>query len=51
MPGCATGWHSMLPQRPERPEGPADYAVFQNISESAERSLLDKVRAYRQAAV
>ena len=40
--------HSMLPQRPERPEGPADYAVFQNITEEAERSLLDRVRAYRR---
>ena len=40
--------HSMLPQRPEQPEGPADYAVFQNISEEAERSLLDRVREYRR---
>ena len=39
---------SVLPQRPERPEGPADYAVFQNITEEAERELLDKIRAYRQ---
>ena len=40
--------HSMLPPRPEQPEGPADYAVFQNITEKAERDLLDKVRAYRK---
>jgi alkylation response protein AidB-like acyl-CoA dehydrogenase len=40
--------HSMLPQRRERPEGPADYAVFQNITEEAERSLLARVRAYRR---
>ena len=39
---------SVLPQRPERPEGPADYAVFQNITEEAERELLDKIQAYRQ---
>src|SRR5579859_2143176 len=39
---------SVLPQRSEQPEGPADYAVFQNISEEAERDLLDKVRAYRR---
>jgi alkylation response protein AidB-like acyl-CoA dehydrogenase len=39
---------SVLPRRSERPEGPADYAVFQNITEEAERELLDKVRAYRQ---
>ncbi len=39
---------SVLPRRPERPEGPADYAVFQNITEEAERELLDKIRAYRQ---
>ena len=38
----------MLPRRSERPEGPADYAVFQNITEEAERELLDKVRAYRK---
>src|ERR1700721_3855320 len=43
------GWlHSMLPQQPERPEGPADYGVFQNITEEAEHDLLDKVRAYRR---
>jgi acyl-CoA dehydrogenase len=40
--------HSMLPPRPEQPEGPTDYSVFQNITEEAERSLLDKVRAYRR---
>ena len=40
--------HSVLPQRSEQPEGPADYAVFQNITEEAERDLLDKVRAYRK---
>src|ERR1700683_5658248 len=40
--------HNVVPQRPERPEGPADYAVFQNITEEAERDLLDKVRAYRK---
>ena len=39
---------SVLPRRPERPEGPADYAVFQNITEEAERELLDKIQAYRQ---
>ena len=39
---------SELPRRPERPEGPTDYAVFQNITEEAERDLLDKIRAYRQ---
>jgi len=39
---------SVLPQRSGRPEGPADYAVFQNITEEAERELLDKVRAYRK---
>ena len=39
---------SVLPRRSERPEGPADYAVFQNITEEAERELLDKVRAYRK---
>jgi alkylation response protein AidB-like acyl-CoA dehydrogenase len=38
----------VLPQRSGRPEGPADYAVFQNITEEAERELLDKVRAYRK---
>src|SRR5260370_41717058 len=43
------GWlASALPRRSERPEGPADYAVFQNITEEAERSLLDTVRAYRR---
>ena len=36
------------PRRSERPEGAADYAVFQNITEEAERELLDKVRAYRR---
>ena len=39
---------SVLPLRSERPEGPVDYAVFQNITEEAERELLDKVRAYRK---
>ena len=39
---------SVLPRRPERPEGPADYAVFQNITKEAERELLYKIRAYRQ---
>jgi alkylation response protein AidB-like acyl-CoA dehydrogenase len=39
---------SMLPQRSGQPEGPVDYAVFQNITEEAERELLDKVRAYRK---
>ncbi|MBV9208763.1 MAG: acyl-CoA dehydrogenase family protein [Actinobacteria bacterium] len=39
---------SVLPQRSERPEGTADYAVFQNITEEAECELLDKVRAYRK---
>src|SRR5579862_3411836 len=43
------GWlASALPRRSERPEGPADYAVFQNITEEAEHDLLDKVRAYRR---
>jgi alkylation response protein AidB-like acyl-CoA dehydrogenase len=43
------GWlGSALPRRSGRPEGPADYAVFQNITEEAERDLLDKVRAYRR---
>src|SRR5271154_1215974 len=43
------GWlGSALPRRSERPEGPADYAVFQNITEEAEHDLLDKVRAYRR---
>jgi alkylation response protein AidB-like acyl-CoA dehydrogenase len=39
---------SVLPRRSGPPEGPADYAVFQNITESAERDLLDRVRAYRR---
>ncbi len=39
---------SVLPRRSERPEGPADYAVFQNITEEAERELLDRVRVYRK---
>src|SRR5689334_2822825 len=39
---------SVLPRRSDRPEGPADYAEFQNITEEAERELLDKVRAYRR---
>jgi alkylation response protein AidB-like acyl-CoA dehydrogenase len=39
---------SVLPRRSERAEGAADYAVFQNITEEAERELLDKVRAYRR---
>lgn len=39
---------SVLPRRAERPQGPADYAVFQNITQDAERDLLDKVRAYRR---
>ena len=43
------GWlASVLPYRSGQPEGPADYAVFQNITEQAERELLDKVRAYRR---
>jgi len=43
------GWlASVLPRRSEQPEGTADYAVFQNITEEAERELLDKVRAYRR---
>lgn len=39
---------SVLPRRAERPQGTADYAVFQNITEETERDLLDKVRAYRR---
>ena len=39
---------SALPRRTDRPAGPADYAVFQNITEEAERELLDTVRAYRR---
>jgi alkylation response protein AidB-like acyl-CoA dehydrogenase len=39
---------TVLAPRSERPEGRADYAVFQNITEEAERELLDKVRAYRK---
>ena len=43
---------SVLPLRSGRgPTGRADYAVFQNISEDAERALLDRVRAYRRAAL
>src|SRR5260370_447853 len=40
---------SVLPRRSEQPEGPADYAVFQNITEEAERELLDKGRGDRKA--
>ena len=39
---------SVLPQRSAETDGPTDYAVFQNISEDAERELLDRVRAYRR---
>src|ERR1700689_4369914 len=39
---------SVLPRRSGRSAGPVDYAVFQNITEEAERELLDKVRAYRK---
>src|ERR1700722_14162419 len=39
---------SVLPRRSGRSAGPGDYAVFQNITEEAERELLDKVRAYRK---
>ena len=39
---------SALPRRSGRPAGPADYAVFQNLTEKAERDLLDTVRAYRR---
>ena len=43
------GWlASALPRRSGEPAGPADYAVFQNITEQAERELLDRVRAYRR---
>jgi alkylation response protein AidB-like acyl-CoA dehydrogenase len=38
---------SVLPRRSERPAGPADYAVFQNVTDQAERELLGRVRAYR----
>jgi alkylation response protein AidB-like acyl-CoA dehydrogenase len=39
---------SVLPRRSDQRAGPVDYAVFQNITEEAERELLDKVRAYRK---
>jgi alkylation response protein AidB-like acyl-CoA dehydrogenase len=39
---------SVLPPRSGQAAGPADYAVFQNLTEEAERDLLDKVRAYRE---
>jgi alkylation response protein AidB-like acyl-CoA dehydrogenase len=39
---------SVLPLRSGRSAVPVDYAVFQNITEEAERELLDKVRAYRK---
>ena len=39
---------SVLPPRSGQAAGPADYAVFQNLTEEAERDLLDKVRAYRK---
>jgi len=38
---------SALPARSRQPDGPADYAVFQNLIEENERDLLGKVRAYR----
>ncbi|GAB2485423.1 acyl-CoA dehydrogenase family protein [Jatrophihabitans fulvus] len=40
---------SVAPRRGEEPEKTTDYAVFANISESAERALLDRVREYRRA--
>src|ERR1700730_14153731 len=39
---------SVLPRRSERPEGPADYAVFQHITEEAARELLDQAFASRK---
>jgi alkylation response protein AidB-like acyl-CoA dehydrogenase len=39
---------SVLPRRSDLPAGPADYAVFQNITDEAERELLDTVRDYRR---
>lgn len=40
---------SVLSPRSERTDAaPPDYAVFQNITEDAERALLDTVRAYRR---
>lgn len=40
---------SVLPKRSRRSDGaPPNYAVFQNITEDAERALLDRVRAYRR---
>jgi alkylation response protein AidB-like acyl-CoA dehydrogenase len=45
----ARGWlASVLPRRSQRSAGPADYAVFQNLTEEAERELLGRVRAYRE---
>ena len=42
------GWlASVLPRRSQRSAGPVDYAVFQNLTEEAERELLGRVRAYR----
>jgi alkylation response protein AidB-like acyl-CoA dehydrogenase len=47
--GEVRGWlASVLPQRSEQPSAAADYAVFQNITESAEHALLDRVREYRR---
>ncbi len=47
--GEVRGWlASVLPRRSEQPSAAADYAVFQNITESAERALLDRVREYRR---
>ncbi|HEY3000857.1 MAG TPA: acyl-CoA dehydrogenase family protein [Kribbellaceae bacterium] len=39
---------SVLPRRADTPEEGGDYSVFQNISEEAERDLLDRVREYRR---
>ena len=39
---------SELATRSAAPAGPADYSVFQNLTEEAERDLLDTVRAYRR---
>ena len=40
---------SIAPPRGEAAEGPVDFAIFQNITEEAEHTLLDRVRAYRRA--
>src|SRR4051812_127796 len=43
------GWlASVLPPRSDSGGSNGDYAVFHNITEDAERAVLDKVRAYRR---